>query len=114
MFLRLALASLFFSLSIPSLAKEKESAEKKDSVKKTEETININVNSKKETVVETQNFCGEDAKKNCEKWIQEQKATLKEDLRTSTCSDVQDLYGKEDKDTGCMSKQVRGRITYRN
>ncbi len=110
------LIPLLLSLSISALAKGKEATEKKDSVKvqKSEETININVNSKKESVTETQAFCGEDAKKKCEKWILDQKATLKDDLRTSSCSDVQDLYGKEDKETGCMSKLVRGKITYRN
>jgi hypothetical protein len=78
------------------------------------ENININANMGPESVhKETKYFCSpqeQAAKASCDKWLADQKASLRSRLLTSSCSNPRFLYGKEEHD--CMAYLSEGEVSF--
>ena len=93
--------------------KEEEPTEK---TIKTEETININTNLQPKFETQRLSFCEkteEKCRKACNDWIAKQKSQLGENFRTdNSCAELKDLYGAEDKETGCMNIKCVGEISF--
>lgn len=94
-------------------ASEKKSA---PVVKETTKNINTTITVQEgrgDIYSDTKDFCAktkEEAEKLCNKWLDEQKNSLKEKLLTSHCSAAEYLYGSQNHKSGCMSHYVRGEL----